>query len=85
MNLLSRWFTPRASAPSSAPVARQRLQVLLAHERASPGQANLLGLIREDVLNAIKRHVMVAPEDVKVRVERRKSVSTMRISLDLPS
>jgi cell division topological specificity factor len=88
MNFLKRWLsaTPQATPEEqTAPIARQRLQVLLAHERASPGQGNLLGLIKEDVLTAIKKHVRVSPDDVKVRLERRKSISTMRISLDLPS
>lgn len=70
--------------PATAPVARERLQVLLSHERGKTGQSNLLGLIKEDVLAAIKRHIAVPEEAVHVKVERRKAVSTMRISLDLP-
>jgi cell division topological specificity factor len=85
MNLFSRWFKPRAPVATTAPVARQRLQVLLAHERSKPGEPNLLGLIKDDILDAITRHVSVKPDAVKVKVERRKTVSTMRISLDLPS
>lgn len=84
MNLLTRWWKPPEAAPSTAPVARERLQVLLSHERGATGQSNLLSLIREDVLAAIKRHISVPAEAVHVKLERRKSVSTMRISLDLP-
>ncbi len=84
MSLFSRWFGSRPPEQTTAPVARERLQVLLAHERRKPGEANLLGLIKDDILAAIARHVSVEPEDVKVKVDRRKSVSTMRISLDLP-
>jgi cell division topological specificity factor len=84
MNLLLRWWKPRSTEASSAPVARERLQVLLSHERTAAGQSNLLGLIKEDVLAAIKRHITVPVDAVQVKVERRKAVSTMRISLDLP-
>jgi cell division topological specificity factor len=84
MKLLTRWWQPRPPAESSAPVARERLQVLLSHERGASGQSNLLGLIREDVLAAIKRHIQIPADAVHVKVERRKAVSTMRISLDLP-
>jgi septum formation topological specificity factor MinE len=36
------------------------------------------------VLAAIKRHISIPAEAVHVKVERRKAISTMRISLDLP-
>ncbi|MBK8771126.1 MAG: cell division topological specificity factor MinE [Rhizobiales bacterium] len=84
MNFITRWWKPREPEPSTAPVARERLQVLLSHERGKTGQSNLLSLIKEDVLAAIKRHIAVPEEAVHVKVERRKAVSTMRISLDLP-
>lgn len=84
MSFLTRWWKPTEPAPSTAPVARERLQVLLSHERGATGQVNLLGLIKEDVLAAIKRHISVPAEAVHVKVERRKAISTMRISLDLP-
>ncbi len=84
MSFFQRWWKPKEAAPSTAPVARERLQVLLSHERGTSGQSNLLGLIREDVLAAIKRHITVPADAVHVKVERRKAVSTMRISLDLP-
>jgi cell division topological specificity factor len=84
MNLLKRWWRPPEPEPSTAPVARERLQVLLSHERGASGQPNLLGLIKEDVLAAIKRHISIPADAVHVKLERRKAVSTMRISLDLP-
>jgi cell division topological specificity factor len=85
MSLFSRWFGPRPPKEETAPVARERLQVLLAHERRKPGEPNLLGLIRDDIIAAITRHVHVGPDAVKVKVDRRKTISTMRISLDLPT
>ena len=42
-----------------APVARERLQILLSHERAARGQTDLLGLLRGEILAAIAKHVTV--------------------------
>ena len=47
------------SKQSSAPMARERLQVLLAHERATVGHSDLVGLLREEILAGIARHVHV--------------------------
>ena len=54
----------------SAPVARERLQILLAHERAARGQPDLLALLREEILAVIAKHVTVERENVQVRMDR---------------
>ncbi len=39
----------------SAPVARDRLQILLAHERSVPGSSDLLTILRHEILAAAVR------------------------------
>lgn len=70
---------------ASAPVARERLQILLAHDRGMCGQPNLLGLLREEILNVISRHVQLDPDKVTVRMDRGKSVSTLAVDIELPN
>jgi len=53
---------------ASAPVARERLQILLAHERGLRGQPELLELLRAEILAAVSRHVVLDPEKVVVRM-----------------
>ena len=77
-------FKRREIQPATAPVARERLQVLLAHERASPAQANLLGSLKQDIMDAIARHVPVGPEAVKVKLDKRNTISILRIAIDIP-
>ena len=70
---------------SSAPVARERLQILLAHERVSRGQPDLLGILREEILAVISRHVPFDPEKVRIEVDRGKSVSTLAVDIEIPN
>ena len=77
-------FKRRDLPMATAPVARERLQVLLAHERASPAQANLLGSLKQDIMDAIARHVPVGPEAVKVKLDKRNTISILRIAIDIP-
>lgn len=81
MNLLR--FIRRRS--SSAPVARERLQILLAHERGLRSQPDLLGILREEILAVVSRHVVLDPEKVVVRMDRGKSVSTLEVDIELPN
>jgi cell division topological specificity factor len=83
MNLFG-LFKRREPEPATAPIARERLQVLLAHERASPGQPNLLGALKDEIIKAITRHVAVNPDAVLVKMEKRKTVSILRIAIDMP-
>jgi cell division topological specificity factor len=81
MNLL-RLFSDRTA---SAPVARERLQILRAHERGLRGQPDLLGILREEILAVVSRHVTLDPEKVVVRMDRGKNVSTLEVDIELPN
>ena len=70
---------------SSAPVARERLQVLLAHERIARSKPDLLGLLREEILAVIARHVSFEPDKVEIKLDRGVSVSTLEVDIELPS
>jgi cell division topological specificity factor len=81
MNLLS--FLRRRS---SAPIARERLQILLAHERATVCvQPDLVAVLREEILAVIRKHVNVDGEKVQVKMERGGSVSTLEVDIEIPS
>ena len=81
-----RLFSSRpAPAPASAPIARERLQILLAHERGLRGQPDLLMLLREEILSVVSRHIALDPEKVMVRMERGRNVSTLEVDIELPN
>ena len=69
----------------SAPVARERLQILLAHERATRGQSDLLGVLREEILAVISRHISFEPDKVQIKMDRGKSVSTLEVDIEIPN
>lgn len=69
----------------SAPVARERLQILLAHERGVLGQPDLVGILREEILAVISRHVTLDPDKVMVKMDRGQSVSTLEVDIELPN
>lgn len=72
------------SRSRSAPAARERLQVLLAHERASVGDSDLVAKLRDEILSVIARHVQVDQEKVSVKLERGAQVSTLAVDIEVP-
>jgi cell division topological specificity factor len=69
----------------SAPVARERLQILLAHERIASSRPDLLSVLREEILAVIGRHVSFEPEKVQIKLDRGKSVSTLAVDIEIPN
>ncbi len=69
----------------TATVARERLQILLSHERASVGQEGLVALLREEILAVIAKHVTVERDKVQVKLERDGDMSTLEIEVEMPS
>jgi cell division topological specificity factor len=71
---------------SSAPIARERLQILLAHERsARSSEPDLLAVLREEILAVIGRHVAFEPDKVQIKLDRGKSVSTLAVDIEIPN
>ena len=72
------------SRAQSAPAARERLQVLLAHERAVTGDSDLVGKLRDEILKAISKHMQVDDEKVSIKMERGPQVSTLAVDIEIP-
>jgi cell division topological specificity factor len=69
----------------SAPVARERLQVLLAYERKSRNQPDLVAILREEIMAVITRHIHVDQDDVRVNMDRGETMSTLEIDIHIPN
>jgi cell division topological specificity factor len=68
----------------TAPVARDRLQVLLAHERSVLGNSDLLATLQEEILAVIARHIPVSRDAVQIKMDRGASFSTLEIDVEVP-
>ena len=68
----------------SAPLARERLQILLTHERGTTGHSGLIAVLREEILCVIAKHVDFAPEKVEVRLQHGDGVAILEIDVRSP-
>jgi cell division topological specificity factor len=79
MNLLGFFGRTR-----SAPQARERLQILLAHERAGAGRADLIAILQQEILAVIARRLPIDRDKVVVRLDPGDTVSTLAIDIEVP-
>lgn len=77
-------FFRRPQRARSAEAARDRLQILLAHERNCVSSPEVLPLLQRDIMNAIERHMRVGSDSVDIKIERGDDLSTLEINIELP-
>lgn len=67
--------------PSSSDVAKQRLQLVLVHDRSniSPG---LLAMIKDEIINVISRHIEIDRNAVEINFSQQGRES--RLVADIP-
>jgi cell division topological specificity factor len=79
MNVFSLW-----RRRGSAPVARERLQILLSYERRARGESNLLSILRGDILAAVSKHLTIDQDNIVIRMDRDATLSTLEIEIVIP-
>lgn len=82
MSLLSFFLGEKKKTAS---VAKERLQIILAHERAGRGsRADYLPKLQEELMAVISKYVNIAPGDLKVSIERQDNLEVLEVKIELP-
>lgn len=82
MSLLS-FFLGQKKA--SASVARERLQIILAHERSGrTPSADYLPQLQRELVEVISKYVKINYEDIKVHLERQDTLDVLEVKIEMP-
>ena len=70
----------------TAAVAKERLQIILAHERAgrNASEPDYLPALQRELLAVIGKYVSIHPDDIKVHLERLDNLEVLEIKIELP-
>ena len=71
--------------PPSAPAARERLKIVLAHERAGLRGPDYLPKLHKDLIRVIRKYIVVDDSKVSVRVQDSGSINRLEVNIDLPA
>jgi len=82
MSLLD-YFRSRKT-PKTAAVAKQRLQVLVAHERASRNQPSYLPQMQQELLEVIRKYVTVGDDAISMNFEQHGNQETLELNIVFP-
>ncbi|MBZ2167266.1 MULTISPECIES: cell division topological specificity factor MinE [Marinobacter] len=74
----------RGSKKNTANVAKERLQIIVAHERGQREQPDYLPQLQQELLNVIRKYVQISDDMVQVEVDRNDDVSVLELNVTLP-
>jgi cell division topological specificity factor len=74
----------RSRPKNTASIAKERLRIIVAQERAQRGSPDYLPLLRRELLEVIRKYVNVDADAVEVHVERDGDQEVLELSVALP-
>ncbi|MDX1754428.1 MAG: cell division topological specificity factor MinE [Marinobacter sp.] len=74
----------RSKKTTSASVAKERLQIIVAHERGQREQPDYLPQLQQELLQVIRKYVQIDDDMVQVEVDRNDSCSVLELNVTLP-
>ena len=70
----------------TANVAKERLQIILAHERSgrNGNEPDYLPALQRDLIAVIAKYIKINPDDIKLNLERQENLDVLEVKIELP-
>ena len=70
----------------TASVAKERLQIILAHERSgrNVSRPDYLPALQRELVAVISKYVSIHADDIKVHLERQDNLEVLEVKIELP-
>jgi cell division topological specificity factor len=75
----------RSTKKNTASTAKERLQIIVAHERRKRNSPDYLPQLERDILEVIRKYVDISAEDIAVSLEKRDNeLSVLELNITFP-
>ncbi|MBZ9611902.1 cell division topological specificity factor MinE [Rheinheimera maricola] len=75
----------RSNKKNTANTAKERLQIIVAHERRKRNSPDYLPQLERDILEVIRKYVDISAEDIAVSLEKRDNeLSVLELNITFP-
>ncbi len=81
---MSLWDYFRNKKPDTASVAKERLQIIVAHERGRRNQPDYLPQLQQELIEVISKYVKIDKDMVQVQLDKSDSCSVLELNVTLP-
>ena len=80
MRLINYFFQTR---PTSASIAKERLKIVLSHERASRSAPDFLPKLQRDLIDVVGRYVEIRDDMIRVNLGKAGDTSLLEINIEI--
>ena len=78
------FFRERKAKDTPASVAKERLSIIVAHERGQRSQPDYLPALQKELVEVIRKYVNIDQDQVQVALENQGSCSILELNITLP-
>ncbi len=68
----------------TAAIAKERLQIIVAHERTKRQQPDYLPALQKDIMEVVRKYVDIGTEDIEVQLENNGDCAVLELNVILP-
>jgi cell division topological specificity factor len=69
---------------SSASVAKERLQIIISHERSKQNEPDYLPKLQEEIIEVIAKYVHIDKENVRVHLDKMGDNAVLELNVTMP-
>ena len=73
----------RKSNSNSASLAKERLQIIVAHERRRPSSPDFLPRMQQDILEVVRKYIPISEDQIKLSVDRNGDCEILELNISL--
>lgn len=84
MKKLIDYFKSHKNKKDSAALARERLQIIISHQRVAVSGRDYIPMLQRDLLAVIAKYVEIDQDQVNVAVEKKGDRSILELNIALP-
>lgn len=77
-------YLKKKEKPSTAAVAKERLQIIVAHERRKRSEPDYLPMMQQEIIEVIRKYVNIGEDQVSVQLENSDDCSVLELNVTLP-
>jgi cell division topological specificity factor len=68
---------------ASAAIARERLKIVLAHERGSREGPDFLPALQQELLDVVSRYIEIRPDMLRINLDKSGEISLLEINVEI--
>jgi cell division topological specificity factor len=73
----------RSKKPGSASVAKERLQIIVSHERRRSTTPDFLPQLQTDILQVVRKYIQINEDQIKLSLDRRGDCEVLELNISL--